>query len=146
MRADSEKGNLSIEFITFTDVMKRIFCVLISIFLLSVLTDLKEIIKIPTLVNHYHEHASEHHHLAFSEFLHIHYSDHHQHPDDEEEHSFPYKSDTVNSLSMFLVTFLDFETKNSNFEKKILSSMLITNLDFIQSNYFGKIWQPPKIA
>lgn len=125
--------------------MKSVFCVFISIAFLTVLTDFNELLKMPKLVHHFHEHSSSHHDLSFSEFLYFHYSDHHEHEDKHDESSLPYKSSNTNFFSALILPSVKQKIESITFEAKFYSKRIIKN-DFIQSDYFGKIWQPPKSA
>ncbi len=100
-----------------------------------------------TVYSHYQEHLTNHNSISFIDFLILHNSDKEHLEDDDKEHNhLPFKNflTSVNQI-VALPSFFEkvvVEFKNDYFYKVKISKKHI----FSKSNYFGSIWQPPKIV
>lgn len=112
--------------------------------------------KLPKLFTHFQHHANEHKDIKnFFDFLHKHYSDHHEKDSHSKDHNgedndcdLPFKHCgnccvNVHAPTVgFLCSSLD-----PNFSCVVLkSSVFIPENDRFQSNDLHSIWQPPKLA
>ncbi|MGE3825730.1 MAG: hypothetical protein AB7G44_16025 [Bacteroidia bacterium] len=124
--------------------MKKIVVVsFLLIYLLSA-TELHQLVKLPFLVHHYVEHKNKDN-QSLAEFLHFHYSTHHETENDYKDTRLPFKSNencVVISLSAFFVS------SPSNFRFNVFSSTLksypLYSDNFRSSAFLSSIWQPPK--
>lgn len=133
---------------------------IIAIFLLlQIVTNnafAEELIKMPRLFTHYYHHSSEHKDSKdFFDFLHKHYSDHHEkdthskkHSDEDNDCQLPFKHCGGCCLNIhspaigFVPTILNadytyYQIKNTGFT---------AHNDRIESLDICNIWQPPKIS
>ena len=133
---------------------------LIAIFLLLQIVSnnafAEELIKFPRLFTHFYHHAYEHKDTKdFFDFLHKHYSDHHQkdahskkYDDDDNDCNLPFKhcgSCCVNIHAPVLAFASSYLTADFNMTV-LKSSRYINENDRIESNDLCSIWQPPKLA
>jgi len=133
---------------------------IIAIFLLlQIITNnafAEELIKMPRLFTHFYHHSHKHKDTkGFFDFLHKHYSDHHEkdkhsknHHDEDNDCNLPFKhcggccSNIHTSTIGFLPTLLNtdypfIQIKNEGF---------YSENDRIESLDLNSIWQPPKLA
>lgn len=111
-------------------------------------TEFSELLKIPTLVEHYKEHQQEHPEITFASYVCQHYA--HGDVDDadkDQDRKLPYKSiDFTHSVSFTVVptvTSIEF-IKTIDFEE-LKSPISFYTFPFSSDN-FSSIWQPPKIV
>lgn len=126
-------------------VKKSIAFILLSVYVFSA-TEFQEFMKLPVLLEHYHEHTAKNISLSFSEFLFVHYAV--EHPDDgdsERDAQLPFRQHTdclalnITGVVPNLVVF-DFNTDVSDSAMNIdgYSDPLFSNL------FIAAVWQPPK--
>lgn len=128
-------------------VKKCIVYLLFFIYLMS-FSEVRQMAKLPLLIEHYVSHETRDHSITFLSFLKIHYIDAQVHDDDyEQDMQLPFKKHDFSIVSINLVTppktiEFSFEQKVPNFKEEV------GNFDYSESFYpsiFQKIWQPPKI-
>jgi hypothetical protein len=114
------------------------------------------LIKMPRLFTHYFHHSHEHKDTTdFFDYLHKHYSDHHEndthskkHSDEDNDCQLPFKHcggcclNIHSSVIGFVPSFIDadyvyYHIKNTSF---------VAHNDRIESLDICNIWQPPKIS
>lgn len=127
-------------------MIKVISYSLISIVLFAT-TPLKELAKLPLLIEHFIEHVEANPHLDIVSFLNMHYFNGDPIDEDyEEDMKLPFKTLDFSSSVVFLII--------PSFHEAILPyvSKIVTNLtspnyknDFSKSAALSSIWQPPKI-
>jgi hypothetical protein len=122
---------------------KTIVISILGVYLLSA-TELHQLVKLPFLVHHYVEHK-EKYNQSLAEFLHLHYSTHHENENDYKDTRLPFKSHencVVITLSPFFVS------SPSSFSFNVFSSELksypLYSDNFSSSAFLSSIWQPPK--
>ena len=114
-------------------------------------TELSELLKIDSLIEHYEEHKGESSKISFSNFLYMHYIDHGQdNGDGERDSDLPFHSCSHSELANFIVPIViptnqiaftiihvfDHQEDRSFYD--VHSSMT--------SSYLSSIWQPPQIS
>jgi hypothetical protein len=119
----------------------------LSLYLLSS-TELKQLVKLPLLFQHYKEHKAQDGGISFLQFLRIHYHDATvMDADYDKDMQLPFKnhdrchSNTINACTLpFFTAVIEkpFVTKE---QKHIIS-----NDDFINSVYLSSVWQPPRMS
>lgn len=124
---------------------KLIAIVLLSIYLIS-LTELKQLMKLPVLVEHFSEHKAKDTGLSLIDFLSNHYAQDNDHDGDEErEMKLPFKSHDgcINSIVSESVPSSSYylPSKPVYTESKAYSNY---TEQFLTSAYLSSIWQPPK--
>jgi hypothetical protein len=137
-------------------MLKKIVAIFLLLQIVTNNAFAEELIKVPGLFTHYYHHSHEHKDTkGFFDFLHSHYSDHHEndahlekHSDEDNDCQLPFKhcgncclnihSPAIGFIPSVLNTdYIYYQVKNTGF--------LIQN-DRIESLDIKTIWQPPKIA
>ncbi len=127
--------------------MKKLFIIFVLFIYLSANTQLHEVFKLPTLIEHFIEHNQANPSLSFFDFLHMHYANGNvKYADYDKDMQLPFKSH--HECDNFVTVF----------------SLLPNNPQIIQPVYFHKtlfceynhilissaaleaIWQPPKFC
>lgn len=138
------------------EYVKKIIAIFLLIQIVTNNSFAEELIKMPRLVTHYYHHSYEHEDTKdFFDFLHKHYSDHHEgenhskgHSNEDNDCNLPFKHCGGCSLNIHspVICFVNpclnadaayFQIKNSKF---------ISEDDRIESLDIQIIWQPPKIS
>lgn len=131
---------------TFASVKR---CILI-ILMMAVVQDqvpVREFLKLPVLIVHYHQHQLRDHKLSFSKFLSMHYSQEDDHDNDRsQDMQLPFKHIHASSgVFSNIPAPCKFEFKPKLFDLnrkvKVQEHFLLIPLCFS-----GKIWQPPKLT
>ncbi len=114
---------------------------------LSSSTQLHEIFKLPTLVEHFLEHHSANNSLSFFEFLKMHYTNGDvKSADYEKDMKLPFKSHDV--CDYFVATF-SMLPKHPQIKQPVhIQEALFLEFkhNFKGSSLAASIWQPPKLA
>ena len=114
-------------------------------------TELSELLKIDSLLEHYQEHKSETDKISLSNFLYLHYIDHGQdNGDGNRDSDLPFHSKSHSELANFIVPIviptnvftISVNRVFDNLEKKSFYDVR----SFITSSYLSSIWQPPQFA
>ncbi len=110
------------------------------------ITELSQLLKFPSLVEHYIEHKAKDNNLALFQFLSMHYTaSNKKDADDEKDQKLPFKSHNgcINNTSVeyVLANFSVISIKPVYVEKKSYS---IYSENFLSAIYLSSIWQPPK--
>lgn len=126
--------------------MKRLTIIfLLGVFTLTS-TELIELTKLPSLIEHFVEHQSQNGELSLYEFISLHYSDESEHHD-ENEKKFPFKSHehclNYNVAYVLTKTFEGIELK-PDFET--IREFSIPKSSSLTTTNPSAIWQPPKIS
>jgi len=125
--------------------VKKLFTLcFVSLYLIST-TELREIVKLPVLIQHFYEHKALNHEITFSVYLSDHYNAiPHTDNDEERDNQLPFKTADLNNLSMPAIpAFYEHHFKktvcirNGNVHSLYIES-------FIPAPDEGKVWQPPK--
>lgn len=124
---------------------KLLATVLLGLYMLSIIHP-DELLKIPTLIQHYHQHRLIDRHMTLWAFLCDHYATGNAiHADYEEDMKLPFKipQQCINNLvSYSQVLYIDY---NSNSVKSIKTDLLIMkNISRGSALLYNTIWQPPK--
>lgn len=129
--------------------MKRfIGIILLSIYLIST-TELKELLKFPTLIEHYFEHKAKDSDITLLDFLTLHYTGNHleNHPIDDDykqDQKLPFCGHTeFLSFNFISITPTRFEP-NIKFPINKKPKTKALNKTFFDSKFLSSIWQPPK--
>ena len=114
-------------------------------------TELSELLKIDSLLEHYEEHKGESSKISFSNFLYMHYIDYGQNNGDEEkDKDLPFHSNSHNEIANFIVPTVI--PTNQIFISIVRSIDYQENKNFydvhslMNSSYLSSIWQPPQIS
>lgn len=144
-----------LEFTTFTLVKK-----LITIFLLlQIVTNnafAEELIKVPRLITHYLHHTTKHKDTKdFFDFLHKHYSNHHQTENHSQQHGgedndcqLPFKHCGSCCLNVHVpaIGFVPPPLNTHSLSIQVQAANFISENDRIESLDLPAVWQPPKLA
>ncbi len=120
---------------------------LLSIYLLSS-TEMKQLMKVPLLFQHYKEHKALDGNISFMQFLRIHYHDATIIDNDyARDMQLPFKSHDVchsNTSTALTVTFFPVAVEKPT--PLAVQKHIISNDVFINSVYLSSIWQPPRFV
>ncbi len=110
-------------------------------------TEIGQLLKIPTLIQHFTEHHDDNLDISFADFIDFHYNKTEKHSSKENENhqNLPFKTINTN-----VNTVLAFESQTEfSFRKPNFISLNRTvpfSRDFYISNVFASIWLPPKLS
>jgi hypothetical protein len=128
--------------------MKGILAIsLASILMLQILLpamDVRELTKLPDLLQHYHEHKAENPSINFLSFLKLHYTNasHHE-QDHERHHELPFTNHHAAHSAFVVFTITTFETSFQGITESEISYSFYT--EPAEKNITFSIWQPPKV-
>lgn len=131
-------------FFNFATVKKWIALILFAIYAISS-TELREIAKLPVLIQHYNEHRQLNHSITFSQYLVDHYNNlPHTDNDQERDNQLPFKQVDSTVMSSPAIP----PSSAINLKRPVMSVvkdvLFPRNDQFIPSGNFSKIWQPPR--
>lgn len=116
----------------------------------------EELIKIPKLFTHFYHHSREHKDTSdFFDFLHKHYSDHHQddkhsqkHNGEDNDCNLPFKhcGNCCLNIHAPAIGFIPSAVHANTIITPINNSNFVSEDDQIESSDLASIWQPPKLA
>lgn len=125
--------------------MKRLIVISILVAYFVSFTELRQLIKIPQLVEHYCAHTSENKDMTLWQFLALHYlntpivdSDY------QEDMKLPFKQSDGFVAS---IIFVDFSSSTSDLVRPIVTTskkLSYHSISNIKSDYLSSIWQPPQ--
>ena len=111
-------------------------------------TEIGQLLKIPTLIQHFTEHHDDDLYISFADFIDFHYNNDKQHSDTDKHdnhQNLPFKTINTN-----VNTILAFESQTAfSFRKLNIISLNRTvpfSQDFYISSVFASIWLPPKLS
>lgn len=125
--------------------MKRFSATLLVILVLFSQTELHQLLKLPTLIQHFTEHRALNHDLSLMEFLAIHYVHPNQNDaDHDRDMQLPFKS--TDCVQTSLLSFFVPYHHNIVVEIPALPSVTYSPVksEWIPSIHSADIWQPPK--
>jgi hypothetical protein len=127
--------------------MKRILTILLALQLLTGNQFFAELVKIPSLIEHFQEHKAANQDLDFFTFLKMHYSDPEHQKSDARHDNLPLK---VHSSAHAEIFVFSLETPSSvsepmsqNIENK---TQVIKNHQFSDSKIRFSVFQPPRLV
>ncbi|MCX7728326.1 MAG: hypothetical protein N2203_02535 [Bacteroidia bacterium] len=125
---------------TFAPAMRKLLIILIPVFIIDLVFDGEQIIKLPSLVFHFYEHQ-QNHQLDFIDFLVLHYVN--EHTQSDEHHNLPFK-DHHNCSH---IHFYHHKTQTIKIESSYFfeQEFAITNVPHIKSPSCFSVWHPPKV-
>lgn len=109
-------------------------------------TSLKEVVKIPMLLDHFTEHKLENPKLSFLDFLTLHYANtQHKGGDCEKDLKLPFKSIGQNIVVLcFLSDSTHISPEQYSIQCLFKKLLFFHNFSFI-TRFVDSIWQPPKV-
>ena len=127
--------------------MKKYFIYLLLLTYLTSFCEVRQVAKIPKLIEHYISHQAENPGISVAAFLKIHYLDQHIVDDDyDEDMKLPFKTHDFSSISITLN--IPPEKATFNILHPSVFVDFSNNFSYSEKNYpsiFQKIWEPPKI-
>ncbi len=124
--------------------MKNFGFSILLISFLATFTELHEIFKIGTFIEHYWEHKQLNEDLDFNDFIVLHYStNHHQ---DESSNKLPFKNhqDFNFVFKLFKINIPQNNASETIIFKCIIKTFVILNENKNSTKFIQNIWQPPK--
>lgn len=129
-------------------LLKKLLAIFtLSVYLLST-TELSELLKLPLLIEHYHEHKCSAPDLSFKDFLVLHYNNHlegHAHNDDyEKDMQLPFITHSgFMGIAVVVPKMVSLADSHSGDES---DKPVVVNDPFAQRLMVSQIWQPPRFA
>ncbi len=128
--------------------MKKSIAISFLFIFLCANTEIGQLLKIPTLIQHFKEHHDDDLDISFADFIDFHYNNDKQHSDTDKHdnhQNLPFKTINTN-----VNTILAFESQTAfSFRKLNIISLNRTvpfSQDFYISSVFASIWLPPKLS
>ena len=114
-------------------------------------TELSELLKIDSLLEHYKEHKGESSKISFSNFLYMHYVDHGQdNGDGDRDSNLPFHSSSHSELAIFIAPIVIPTNQIAFTIIHIFDNQENKNFydvhSLMKSSYLSTIWQPPQIS
>ena len=127
--------------------MKKITTIfLLSIYLFSA-TDLKELLKINALTNHFEETKQLDNSVSFFSFLIMHYiTDDGNSKDNLSDEKLPFKSHVVYSVVSFVSVPIQITSLSFNAYPIIKNDFFVEDDSLIFTNYCALVWHPPQFS
>ena len=126
--------------------MKKLISIVLLTFYLVSTTELYQLLKIPTLVEHYFEHKALNPEMPLIAFLKTHY----EHPVKDGDYGKDQKLPFVRHFQPLVLVFtlhqnLEFELKH-DFQKPLKSPKIPSkDEDFCLKGFKSSVWEPPRI-
>ncbi len=132
---------------TFDYLKKAIPIFFLAIFLLST-TQLRELLKLPLLYEHFQEHSQLNKNISIASFLKIHYAEPTtKDADYEKDMKLPFKSlDCFSSALTFYFNNFQFFSLAPKVQYTLSSKNFYTYQFSYSSAFLSSIWQPPKFC
>ena len=123
---------------------KSILILVLSGYLFS-FTELRELFKLPILIQHFTEHQSSDKDISFSDFMWMHYLAHQDDDgDDAKDRSLPFKSCHNSHITTFALTNINHDVQIKPLEI-IIHKYYYSHQELFLTNFHPTIWQPPKL-
>lgn len=129
-------------------VRKCVSIFFFATYLLFANTDLLQLVKLPLLVEHYHEHKQWDPNISFLTFMYMHYfEDDVKYADQARDMEMPFKTSYHSPLTSmgFVFTPADFEIAPKTIFKEG-NPVPIAGSPGYSSQYLSSIWQPPRFC
>jgi hypothetical protein len=132
--------------ITFAPVKKLIALILFVVYTISS-TELREIVKLPVLIQHFNEHRQLNHQITFSQYLVDHYNNlPHTDNDEDRDNQLPFKRADSNIMFSPVIPASGFVELRKPVLPVVPDEMFSRNDHLIPSATVSKIWQPPRFG
>ncbi|MGE5520879.1 MAG: hypothetical protein ACM3VS_13190 [Candidatus Dadabacteria bacterium] len=123
--------------------MRKLVAIIFLVLLTST-TEAGELLKLPSLVNHWRLHKQEGRTTSFFDFMKEHYSIRHSDNDRQEDDQLPFKSMHIDHFMMVYVSTPAAPIKvSSNFEE---TSTVFLYTEFIPGTHLLGIFHPPRFS
>lgn len=124
--------------------MKRLLASSFLMLYILATTSLIELIKLPTLIHHYHEHSKDNKNLSFTDFVYLHYMTNHSSSNEDSHSNLPFKS-AKNITSYSIILHEVFSINNQ--DDYDISIFRIINHYKMENSFrlLDNIWHPPKV-
>ena len=129
--------------------MKKITAICFLFIYLFYTTGFQELLKIATLIEHFHETQQNERNITFSQFLLMHYiTDDHNDRDNDRDRQLPFKStDTYTSgISTFCITNQGIQPFAARSFQICEPVKIIAKDLFIHTDFNAIVWHPPKVS
>lgn len=129
--------------------MKKMATLLFLCIYLFSTTEVYQLLKIPTLFEHFLEHATKDNKLTFVQFIYMHYSQENDHDGDaDKDAKLPFKSHSCSGCAVNFVPLIAQHTFAANgFTIPSKKNVIYNFYAFlISSLHLKAIWQPPQIC
>ncbi|MCI3936313.1 hypothetical protein MQX03_03830 [Chryseobacterium aahli] len=122
---------------------KWLSILLLSLYLVST-TELNQLLKFPTLVEHYSEHKKLNPEMSLLAFFKIHYDHPVKDADYKTDRKLPFILHSTLSLVFTLNSDFSFEILGSDYKYFKVHNIPAFDVDFYIKGYLHSIWQPPR--
>ncbi len=129
---------------TFVPVKKIIALILFAVYLISS-TELRELAKLPVLIQHFNEHRQLDRQITFAEYLTDHYNNlPHTDNDEERDNQLPFKRVDSNVMFSPVIPPTGIIALRKPVTPIASDELFSRNVHFFPSATVSKIWQPPR--
>ena len=122
--------------------MRKVLAIWLLLIFSITQTELGQLLKIPSLVEHFHTHRQQNSTLSFIDFLKDHYTKSHQDKDQSEDRKLPFQSSQFQSSSIAIVPFTIIL---STLVKSIINKFYLFNDQYVLPQLYYPIFHPPSI-
>lgn len=130
-------------------MMKKVFAILfLTSYLLST-TELHQLLKVPSLFEHYLEHKTKNQNITFADFIYLHYSQESDNDGDtSKDMKLPFKSHSCSVFSVNFVPLTEVQCSSLYTFLEITTRKSVNNnyTFLVSSSHLKAIWQPPQIC
>ena len=125
--------------------MQKSILVLFAIFYLFTVTEFKQFLKIPVLIDHYYEHLEENEHLSLVDFVSIHYLEGLVYDDDvARDMQLPFRNPDQQVSISIVSTEIEFSINYEHFLNFSSLSIHVFNDSRPTLSFNSSIWHPPQ--
>ena len=125
--------------------MKKLLALILFVVYTISSTELREIVKLPVLVQHFNEHRQLNKDITFSQFLIDHYNNiPHTDNDDERDNQLPFKQADTNLMFSPVIPAPSPLALKKPVMPLAADALFPRYADFIPTEGVSKIWQPPR--
>jgi len=129
--------------------VKKITAILFLTMYLFYATGFSELLKLNTLIDHFHETKQNDSAITFSQFLLMHYiTDDHNDRDDERDRQLPFRSTDTHTSGNSTFYFSSHNIQISSvrtFTVRKPAKMMVKDL-LIETGFNAIVWHPPKVS
>jgi hypothetical protein len=125
--------------------MQKSIIVLFALFYLFTVTEFKQFLKIPVLIDHYFEHVEENEHLSLVDFVSIHYMEGLVYDDDvARDMQLPFRNPDQQVSISIVSTEIEFSFNYEHFLDFSSITIHVFNDSRPALSFSSSIWHPPQ--
>lgn len=128
-------------------LVKRILAISLLVLYVFTTTEIHQLLKLKTFVEHYHEHQTHNSFITMIEFLQIHYGQSDVvDADYERDMELPFKSCSSSFISFQMIMTEVQHYTSTPFKDFYITQTFIPMRSVLTPSYLSAIWQPPRFV